>query len=80
MILATELQNKYYNMLMHDIQIKQAVDDATDAFYDLATKDNVTVMHLRYDIVTAKKVAFALRYLGYNVTEFKHGKLHVKLI
>ena len=79
MITAKELTDKYTTILLEDEEIRAKLEDAMDAFYDLVTKDNIYEMHLRYDIETAKKIAFLLKHFGYKVIEYKHGKLEVKL-
>ena len=79
MITAEELTDKYTEMLLADIELRTKLEDAMDAFYDLVIKDNIYSMHLRYDVETAKKIAFLFRKFGYHVVEYKHGKLEVKL-
>lgn len=80
MISNSEISTKYYSMLMQDADIRQKVDEATEALYLLVTNDNILEIHLRYDIDTAKKIAFCLRILGYCVEEYRHGKLQVKVM
>ena len=75
-----QISGKYFTMLMHDKDIKQKVEDATELLYSLVINKDVYETHLRYDISTAKKIAFCLRSMGYNVEEYRHGKLHVKII
>ena len=79
MITAKELTDKYTEMLLEDIELRTKLEDAMDAFYDLVTKEHIYEMHLRYDVETAKKIAFLFRKFGYQVIEYKHGKLEVNL-
>lgn len=80
MLNARETRDKYFTMLIHDKNIKQILDDVTEALYSSTVKNDIPYIHVRYDTITAKKVAFALRCLGYYVEEYRHGKLHIFLI
>ena len=79
MLSAKEIQDKYFTMLVHDKNIKQILDDVTEALYSSTVENDIPYIHVRYDTITAKKVAFALRWLGYYIEEHRHGKLHIFL-
>ena len=79
MLSAKEIQDKYYNMIIHDQNVKQIVESITENLYSSTVNDNIPYVFVRFDVITAKKIAFALRALGYHVKEYKHGKLHIFL-
>ena len=74
---ADRVKIDYYDKLIKDEEIVNILEEITETLYNKALEENKTHLHRRYVIDVAKKVAFCLRFIGYNVIEYKHGKLEV---
>ena len=74
---AEQLKIEYYKKIMENEDIVNIIEEITETFYIQVMKENKYHLHRKYPIDIAKKVAFCLRFIGYNVIEYKHGKLEV---
>lgn len=74
---AEQLRIDYYKKIMEDEEIVNILEEITETLYNKVLEENKTHLHRRYTIDVAKKIAFCLRFIGYNVIEYKHGKLEV---
>ena len=80
MLTAKEIQESYLKKLKSDIELMKVIDDVTEEIYTKLMVKEEYVYMVRFDIVTAKRVAFVLRTMGFKVTEYKHGKLHIEVV
>lgn len=74
---AEQLRIDYYKKIMEDEEIVNILEEITETLYNKVIEENKTHLRRRYAIDVAKKIAFCLRFMGYNVIEYKHGKLEV---
>lgn len=74
---ADVVRAEHTKKLLEDKEIFNIVDGITETLYTQVIKENKYHLHRKYPIDIAKKVAFCLRFLDYNVIEYKHGKLEV---
>ena len=72
---AEQLRIDYYKKIMEDENIVNILEELTETLYKNTREKDEYHLHKKYSTNIAKKVAFCLRFLGYNVIEYKHGKL-----
>ena len=80
MITCSEIKNAFLKKNMANEEFAKDIEDITERLYEAVMTKAEYTLHVRYEVEKAKKIAYALKILGFSVEEYRHGKLHIKAV